>query len=72
MTTQKAIDIKKALLLLSDFTGLEVRELAKRICFFDKDLYSKFIEASNEWNKFDNADIIEKGKMLGFEVTIES
>jgi len=68
MDIKKALEIKKAIITLSDYLGMTPQEVARNICFLDKIRGGKMIEASNAWNKFDNADIVSKGKMLGLTI----
>lgn len=70
METQKALDIKQALITLSDALGMEFNQIASRICFLDKDKGAILREASDTWNKFDNASIVERGEMLGINITV--
>jgi hypothetical protein len=68
INTIKAIEIKKALIAISDFMEIDAQIIVNRICLYDKKLMSKFKNASDIWNEFDNADIVERGKMLGVTV----
>ena len=71
MNTKQALEIKKALIALSDALDMDVRCLASRItlCNCDKEASKILAEASNEWNRFDDAEMIDKAKMLGIEIT---
>ena len=68
INTIKAIEIKKALISISDFMEIDAQIIVNRICLYDKKLMSKFKNASDIWNEFDNADIVERGKILGVTV----
>jgi hypothetical protein len=70
MKINKALDIKKALLTLSEELNISWHDLIARICFFDKAPHDILVDASNTWNEFDNADIVERGRMLGITVTV--
>ena len=71
MTTKQALEIKKAIMLLSDFTEMIPTELVGNICFLNKERNKKFVEASDIWNQFENeTDIVKRGKMLGVEVSV--
>ena len=71
MTTQDALDIKTALIILEKHLNVPASKLGSLINLYDEDSYKKLREASIEWNKFDDADIVERGKMLGYEVTLK-
>ncbi len=69
MNINKALDIKKALITLSESLGMEFENVASNVCLFDKDKFEILKEASDTWNKFDSASIEERGAMLGIKVT---
>ena len=69
MDAQKALEVKKALFTISDLLGIEPQELVTSICLLDKDRFLKIKEASDVWNKFDDADFVTRGKMLGFTIS---
>ena len=70
MEARKAIEIKKAILTLSELLEIDPQELVSSICFLNKERFSKIKEASEVWNAFDEADIVTRGKMLGIEVIV--
>jgi hypothetical protein len=69
MKLQKALEIKKALFAISDLLEIEPQELVSSICFLDKQRFKKIKDASDVWNEFDDADINERAKMLGFTLS---
>lgn len=69
MNTQKALEIKKALFTISDLLEIEPQELVNSICFLNKERFSKIKQASDIWNEFDDADLVSRGKMLGFTIS---
>jgi len=69
MTTQEALDIKKALLTLSDALNLDFNQVAARVCLLDDDKGAILKQASDLWNEFDDASMVDRGKMLGIEIT---
>ena len=68
MEIQKALDIKRALLTLSDVLDISPKLIASYIGLFNNEKYDILIEASNIWNVFDSANLVERGKMLGIEI----
>ena len=70
MEARKAIEIKKAILTLSELLEIDPQELVSSICFLNKERFSKIKEASEVWNAFDEADIVTRGKMLGIEIIV--
>jgi hypothetical protein len=68
MNIQQALKIKEALLTLSDALNISAQDIASRVCFFDEDKFEKLKKASDLWNEFDNADIVERGAMLGIKI----
>ena len=67
---KEALEIKKALLLLADFTGMTPQELVSSICFLDKKMFNLFKDASDKWNSFeDEKDIVKRGAMIGIKIT---
>ena len=69
MEIEKALEVKKALITLAEVLGYDIKKVASNVCFLDDDKYKILIEASNIWNKFDSATLIDRGKMLGIEIT---
>ena len=69
MNTAKAIEVKKALFTISELLEVEPQELVNSICLLNKERFAKIREASDLWNEFDEADIVTRGKMLGYKVT---
>jgi len=68
METMTALEIKKALILLEKELGLPVQKLGSLINLYSEESYAKLQEASKVWNKFDTADIHERGEMLGLSI----
>jgi len=70
MNTQKALEVKKAIITLSDVLGIEAQDLVNSICLLDKRRYSILKTASDIWNTFDDLDIVERGKMIGLNISV--
>jgi hypothetical protein len=68
MEALKAIEVKKAIFTLSDFLEIEPQELVSSICFLHKERFAKINSASEIWNKFDDADIMERAEMVGLKL----
>ena len=68
MTIQTALDIKAALILLSETLHQDFNKTASNICLFDNEKFEILKEASKLWNEFQAADIVERGKMLGLKI----
>ena len=69
---KQALEIKKALETLADYLDMTPQQIASQVSFLDDKKYKKLVEASKVWNKFQDSDIVTRGKMLGFEVTTTS
>jgi len=69
MNIQQALEVKKALLTLSDILDIDFQQVASRVCFLDDEKGKILLEASKLWNEFDDAGIVERGAMLGIEIT---
>jgi len=69
MEVQTALNVKKAIILLSEVTGIKFGDIAGSIGFFDNDGFEKLKEASVIWNDFESKNIVERGAMLGITVT---
>jgi len=69
MELQIALEVKKAFELIEKELGIPTKKLGSLINLYDEDSYKKLIEASKLWNKFYEANIIERAKMLGFNVS---
>ena len=72
MDVQKALDIKKALITLSEALDIEITDLPARISFFNDEKFAMFVEAQKTWVAFYEADIVDRGAMLGIEITTET
>ena len=72
MKTKQALKIKEAILTLSDYLDMTPQQVGSNVCFLDKERFAKLKAASDIWNTFDNADIVERGKMLGIEVSLSN
>ena len=70
MDARQALDIRNALSTLSTALDLEFKEVATRVCFFDEEIGKILKEASDTWCAFEDAEIVERGKMLGLEITV--
>ena len=55
---------------LSEITGTKPLDIVGSICLFGEEKKKPFIEASDLWNEFENADIVERGKMLGIDIEV--
>lgn len=69
MTTQIALEVKKAIKILDEVLGIPPQKIGSLIHLHNEGCYLKLQEASAIWNKFDKADIEEKAVMLGMTVT---
>ena len=69
---KQALEIRKALETLADSLDMTPQEIASQVSFLDDKKHKKLVEASKVWNKFQDSDIVTRGKMLGFEVTATS
>ena len=69
MNTQKALEIKKAIFTISDLLEIEPQDLVNSICLLNKERFLKIKKASDIWNEFDDADLVNRGKMLGFTIS---
>lgn len=70
MEIQKALEIKKALIVLGDAVGIDPVKIASYIgLFIDAAQHEILIDASNKWNEFDSASLVERGNMLGITIT---
>ena len=71
MNVQKALEIKKALITLSDYLEIDPQLLTNSICFLlEKEKFTKFKIASDLWNEFDDADIVRRAELLGIKMTL--
>lgn len=55
--------------MLSEALGVSPIKIAGYISLFEKDKHSILFEASELWNEFDDANITERAKMLGFTIS---
>ena len=69
MDIQQALDIKHALLTLSKALDKPFNNVASNVCMFDDDKFKILVEASDLWNAFESASLVERGKMIGIEIT---
>ena len=69
MNTKKALEIKKALFTISELLEIEPQELVNSICFLHKERFPKIKQASDLWNEFENADLVNRAKMLGITIS---
>ena len=68
MTANQAIDIMNATRLLAETFGEEHQEFLSTLCIFWKERMAILNEAITIKNKFLNADIVERGDMLGIKI----
>ena len=66
---RKALEIKRALITLANALDMSAPTIVSNICMLDENKFDIFVEASAMWCRFDAVGIVEKGKMLGIEVT---
>ena len=71
MTTEKALEVKRALLMFSELLDIMPEQVAVRICMYDQKCIHTISEALEIWSKFNDADIVERGKMLGYDIIVE-
>jgi len=69
MEIRKALEIRKAIITLSDALDIKPKDIALNICFLDEEKYKILVAASETWEKFSNVDVVTRGKMLGIEIT---
>jgi hypothetical protein len=67
----KALEIRNAIVLLSKVLDIEKQQIVARLCFYDQEKLEILKRAIKLWNEFEDASLIEKGKMFGYEI-IES
>jgi hypothetical protein len=68
MTANQAIDIMNATRLLAETFGEDHQEFLSTLCIFWKERMAIINEAITIKNKFLNADIVERGDMLGIKI----
>lgn len=71
MTTEKALDVKNALSTISELLEISPQEVVNAICLLNREWYRPFEDASKTWTKFYDADIVDRGKMLGIDIITE-
>lgn len=57
METMRALQIKKAILQLSEVAEMEPDDIVARICNNDTTIFNRFKEASDIWEKFYKSDV---------------
>ena len=72
MDTQKALDVKKAIFLFAEIFDTTPDDIVGSISCFSDERFEILKDASLTWNKFESADIVERGKMLGIKITIDN
>lgn len=72
MDIKTALNIKEAFILLEKELNVPIQKLGSLIHLYNEDCYKKLQEASVLWNKFNHANIVERGKMLGLTININS
>jgi len=70
MKVNEALEIRTALLTLSDSLNIDAKELSSLILLFGEDTHKILLEAQKLWIEFYDSDIVERGKMMGIEVTL--
>ena len=70
ITTEQALRVREALITLCDFLDMPFIQVAGNVCLLDKKMMDRLTGASAIWTKFIKADVVERGKMLGIEVTV--
>lgn len=71
MTTEKALDVKNALSTISELLEISPQEVVNAICLLNRERYRPSEDASETWTKFYDADIVDRGKMLGIDIITE-
>jgi len=69
MDTREALEVKKAIFTLERVLNTDFLEIASNVCMFDKEKFEVLKEASKLWNEFDNANTVDRGKLIGIEIT---
>ena len=70
MTTNEAIGIIKAIDLLASTLDVPFKRMASNCCLFNDEKFKILKEASDKYQLFLDADIVERGKMLDVEITV--
>lgn len=68
MNTQKALDIVSALRTLGEALGMELVEVGAQACFLDESKIAIIREAFDLNNAFYDADIVERGALIGLHI----
>ena len=68
MNTHEAIEIVKALSLLSKTLNIEFRQACVNICLLDEDKYKILQNAVQLYVDFQDMNIVDRGKALGITV----
>jgi len=69
MDTQTAIDIIKALDTIGTALDMEPNSVGAFACFYDEKKIAIINEAAKLYNEFHGADIVERGRLIGLEIT---
>jgi hypothetical protein len=68
MEINEALEIKRALVVLGKALDLEPVQVASKVCFLDSNRFNILKEASELWNKFEDASLVERGAMMGMTI----
>lgn len=69
MTHKKAVDFVRAIETISETLGIEQQQLANTLHTFCDDS-GKVKELIRLYNEFLGADLVTRGKMFGYEITL--
>ena len=70
MTTNKAINVSKAIETLADFFGEDVQNIAISLVILNSKRKPLLNDAIKLTRQFYDSDIVERGKLLGMEITV--
>ena len=70
MTTNKAINVSKAIETLADFFGEDVQDIAISLVLLNSKRKTLLNDAIKITRQFYDSDIVERGKLLGMEITV--
>ena len=69
MTTMEALEVKNALLTLSNVTGMPASDITHFIMLFKPTSKPQLMEAQDLWDAFDNVDLVERARLVGIKIT---
>jgi hypothetical protein len=70
MTHSDALKIVDGFEMIAECAGVETQEVIKRSMFFDEKVHAVVNEAIKLRNEFLGADMVQRGKFLGINITV--